>query len=501
MKKCVLSVRSLSIASEVEQLLENISFDLYEGDVLGVVGINGVGKTLLARMLCGWQRPDSGDIRLDGQIITAHGDRESTFAGIGYVSESPEVLPNLTVAENLFLGSNEHAGVFARRTRMQRMAAAVFAEYRFRLPPSALAESLTMAQRTMLQIARQLLRRPRVLVVDDLAGSFSENELENLHQVINDYVAEGGSVIHTSHNYSELMRFATRMLVLRNNSLVAELERTDFDKRLLRNILYDPSSLAPDISAGLYRERYRGGTKLLRLEDWSAGQVRGLSFTLHKREIIGVVGVTGSGKSDVIRGLGGFIPASGRLLLQGEPVSISSPASALRLGISTCLESRESMLLSENDSILINTTLGVLDRVSRGPFLSRKRERLLATEVCQQLELPRDVSQRLGQLNNASLFKVALARCIASNPRILLLDEPNREVDRKGVRELCDVIERLRERCSILITFSKLDDMADICDRVLLLHDGRPVTWMDKGSLTYDRMMNLIIAKGWTNDA
>lgn len=492
-RQCVLSVRNLCISSETETLLENISFDLFKGESLGIVGLNGVGKTLLAKMLCGWLRPDSGTVTLDGRRVVAREAREETFAGIGYVSETPNVLPNLSVAENLFIGENAMRGVFMRRRRMVRMAETVFGEYHFRLDPRASAATLTCAQRTMLMVARQLLRIPKALIIDDLAGTFSENELENLDQVVEEYLSRGGTLIYTTHNYADVMRRASRILVLRDSALVAEFESRDLDKRLLRKILYDVDALMPAMAASATRDG-DSREELLSLENVSAGHVRELSLCLHRGEILGLAGVVGSGKSDLLQCLSGLRPAeSGTIRFQGRRVEINSPRDAIRLGIAACPDSREDILLSPNDSIRVNVTLRVLKRISVGPFLSRRRERLLADEHCRQLSLGGNVHRKLRELNNASLLKLALAQCIASNPQVLLLDEPNREMDRNGIRELCGILENQRAHCGMLLAFSKLDEMTDLCDHVLVMNGGRCVAVTEKGVLTYDNMMSIIM--------
>ena len=497
MRKRVLSVRNICFSTEIDHILSDISFDLYQGEILGIVGINGVGKTLLAKIIAGLEVPDSGSMRLEEQSIQPEEFGRGVIEGIGYVGEKVEILPNLTVAENLFIGINEMRGIFRRRFRMNRMAATVFEEYRFALDPAMPANRLNNAQSMQLWLARLLLKRPRIIILDDITGVFSENEYENIRSVLLGYVSNGGTLICFSHNYSDIFKLANRILILRNNTLILEIENEEIDKYLLKKVMYGAESLPMPARPKADPADGGDGGELLRLERICVGDLKDLSLSVMRNEILGIIGINGCGKTDLIYGLGGVLPIiDGEVWLDGKRVSINSPKTAIDLGIVSCHENRNDMLFMGRNSIRLNVTANTLDRVSRGPFISRRREEILTGENCRLVGLDGDINRPMRELNNANLLKVALARCISSNPRLLLLDEPNKELDRRGIRELCGLLAEEKKRSSIVIALSKVDDVANICDRILIMHGGAFVASFDKGMLDYDTLMNVILSRG-----
>lgn len=500
MRRRVLSLRNISFSTEVDSILSNISFDLYQGEILGIVGINGAGKTLLAKIISGLEIPDTGSIYLEDRIIQQHELGEETIMGIGYVGENAEILPNLTVAENLFLGINERYGTFFQRTKLNRMAAAVFAEYNFELDPSMPAIKLNSVQSIQLRIARLLLRRLKIIVLDDFSKVFSENEYKNLRVILNEYVENGGTLICFSHNYSDIIKLANRIIVMRNNTIILEIDNEEFDKNLLKRAMYDAESVSVHSKSYLCEENDQ--EEVLRLEQVSVGSIKKLSFSLMHNEVLGIIGINKCGKTDIIQGISGVLPiVEGSIWLEGKRVLIGSPRAAIKNGILSCYESHVDMLFMGNNSIRLNVTANILDRVSKGLFVSRRRENIVADEYCKLLGVNNAINQPMKELNNAKLLKVALARCLAANPKVLLLDEPNKELDRKGIQELCAAIEEVKRKTSIIIALSKVDDLANICDRVLIMHGGMFVASFDKGMLDYDMLMNVILSRGEKNNA
>lgn len=497
MRKRVLSVRNICFSAEIDNILSDISFDLYQGEILGIVGINGVGKTLLAKIISGLEAPDSGLMRLEERLIKPEEFGRGILEGIGYVGEKTEILPNLTVAENLFIGINETRGVFLRHFRLNHMAETIFEEYHFALNPTMPASRLNNAQSMQLWLARQLLKKPRIIVLDDITGVFSENEYENVRAVLLGYVSNGGTLICFSHNYSDIFRLANRILILRNNTLVLEIENEEIDKYLLKKVMYGTESLSvPSLQeAGLVKGDNQG--ELLRLDQICVGNLNNLSLSLMHNEILGIIGINGCGKTDLIFGLSGILPiVGGTVWLDGKRVSITSPKSAIDLGIVTCHENREDMLFMDRNSIRLNVTANTLDRISRGPFISSRREEIMTSENCRLVGLENNISKPMMELNNANLMKVILARCISSNPRLLLLDEPNKELDRRGIQELCELLTKEKKRASIIIALSKIDDIANICDKILIMHGGTLVASFDKGMLDYDTLMDVVLSRG-----
>lgn len=496
MRAEVLSVKNLTFSNSAGRVLSNISFHLYRGEILGIVGINGVGKTVLAQLLAGLLPPESGKIVLEEGAAAPGGAGQELLRGmVGYVGEEPQLIENLTVAENLVLGVNPRRRLYYSRRHLYNHARQILAGYHFTVNPLARVSTLSYAQMKEVQLARQLSSRPEVLILDEVADAFSDDALSNLQKIFHALTGEGTSIIYTSHNYEDVMRFATRILVLRGAAIVAELPQPRFERKTLRRIIYggDPTASARAEPEAARVRRTDEQPAALRVCNLQAGDLKPVSFAVQRGEILGIAGMVNSGKSLVSQCIGGHLPAErGQIFVRGVLRRIRSPRDAIKSGIGLCMEKRSEMLLGREESISMDISLGVIERIGSAGILSRRRERLLAEEYCKQLGIQRRPEACTATLNNADLTKIALARCMAANPGVLVLDEPNRELDIEGVRSLCGLLDTLRKSCGIILLFSKIDDLALCCDRVLVMHAGEIIGELGKGAVSYSAILRMV---------
>ena len=487
MKREVLGIKNISYKTTAESILNHISFSLYEGEILGIVGINAAGKSTLAKIIAGVLEPSRG------KVIASYSDDIGSC--IGYISEAPDLLPNMTVAENLFLGQSEHNGVFLNRIRLKKMAQNVLSGFGLHINPSLEAAQLTYPQKKLVHIARQLIHPPRVLVIDELTDGFSEKEIDMLYNIIRNVTSKGTSIVYTAHNYIEVMRFSDRLLILRDGSLLAEFSSPYKDRETIRKAVYHVDNTLDEKHKRLQepKETDKEASPVLEVQHLYSEHIRDVSFVLNKGEILGITGFIGSGKTELAKCIGGHIPDyRGGLVLNGKMITCRSPKQAIINRICLCLEDRKEMLLPLSQSIRMNLSMTVLNRISRWSFIQKKKEDLLADEYIKRFGIGRDGASRAEVLNNAALTKVAIAKCMVTNPKLIILDEPTRELDQNGVRDLCTILNGISKTCGVIVVYSKFDALAEICDRTIVLHKGRLAGELGTGEGTYDRIGQLI---------
>ena len=311
MKQCVLGIRNIAFSTENELLLSNISFDLFKGEILGIAGLNGVGKTILAKILCGIEKPDNGSIMVNGREIDASNHDSSTFDWIGYIGETPSILSHMSVAENLFIGNTGLICGLLWRKKLERKAKQILEKYNFPIDPSMCAKELSISKRYMVQIARQLYRRPKVLMLDNIIGSFSENEIIKILSAIEGHLKTGGAVMYFSHNYTDVANIASRIIVIKNCSIVMEIENDEISKRLLKKVLYGSSTLSviPKAKESTKTKNLTYGNKYFMLEEWEADNINKLTLTIEYGDVLGIIGSIMCGKSSFFLSIGGFSPA------------------------------------------------------------------------------------------------------------------------------------------------------------------------------------------------
>ena len=474
LKHCKISVRNISYSTPAERILDNVSFDLYAGEILSIVGTNGVGKSLLGKIIAGLDQPENGRIVFDGEVVYPGTHTRELYRGIGYISESPKVIPNMTVAENLFIGHEKDRGIYLSKKRLNRMAGALLEEFGLNLDPNKKGINMDLNECSKLNIARQMMANPKLLIIDDLNCKFSENEIANLQRLFLNYTRWGGAIINISHNYSDMFNISDRVMVLKSGMIIYQTSKAE--KANIREALYGREIKQIE---QMYMDSLgtMQGEPVLELRNWSVGSICNLNLKLYRNEVLGIAGVYGSGKSDIIYGINGLRPVeSGEMLINGKKTVIRSPRGALKNGIATCFENRLEMIFGRKAKATENVSVSSLGRVSKAGIIFRKMERVLAGEYLHRVSFGERMDKDTEILNSANIMKLALARCIATNPDILIIDEPNKELDIETLREIGEGIKKLKKDVSVILTFTKIDDLCNICDRMFIVDNGAVIS-------------------------
>ncbi len=464
---------------------------LRPGTVHALCGGNGAGKSTFLNILMGLLRRDSGRIAVRGQEADFTSPAQALAAGIAIITQELSPIPDMTVAENLFLGREPRwLGCFVDRGRLNRRAAELLARLRFRIDPAATLRSLSLAQTQLVEIAKAISHESTILIMDEPTSAIGEAETEVLFDAIRTLTEHGVGVVYVSHRLTEIFAIADDYTVFRDGGFVATGQVADIDRRgLVRLIL-----------GGDVRDEYRthpapSGPPMLEVSGLGRdGWFEDVSLGVRRGEVLGIYGLMGAGRSEFLEAVYGIVPSDrGSIRVDGREIRIARPADALGAGLALVTEDRKATGLVMTGSVRENATLSSLDRLSRGPFVSEPRER---AQVSRMVDLFRiktaSFDAPVRSLSGGNQQKVVLARCLGTEPRILLCDEPTRGVDEGAKREVYAFLSRFVADggCAIMAS-SELPEVLGMSDRVAVFRRGRVAGVLDAADASQERLMQL----------
>ncbi len=470
------------------QALRSASFDLHAGEVHALVGENGAGKSTLIRILSGAAQPDAGTIAIAGEEVVQHSPRAAKARGIACIYQHPALFPELTVAENLAIGVERTGrfGVVDWKARHQR-AAQLLARVGATIDPEATVAGLSMPQQQLIEIARALGANARILILDEPTASLTEKDAQHLLAVLRELRSTGVGMIYISHRLEELPAIADRVTVLRDGQTIGTRVMSGVSRAELIEMMVGRSlsSIYPAREALV-------GEPVLQLRDFgcSASGVHRINLTVRAGEILGVAGLVGAGRTEMARAIFGLSPSdAGEMLWYGRPIHADSPAQAIGHGMAYVPEDRRQHGVVPEMAVSANITLASLDRLSPagalGP-LDRDRESRLAVEYVSKLEVRTPATfTAVGDLSGGNQQKVALARWLATDPQLLILDEPTQGIDVGAKAEIHAIISTLAERgVAIILISSELPEIMGMSDRIAVMREGTIVRTFDRADAT-----------------
>jgi erythritol transport system ATP-binding protein len=470
--------------------LKDVSFRVRSGAVNVLIGENGAGKSTLMRLLAGIEKPTSGRILLDGVPLQFHSPRDAVAAGIAIVHQELAVLGNLNVAENIFAGRElVRAGTLINRAAEEQRSGVALKSIGMPMGPLTMelpTDSLSLGCRQLIELARSLAHKARILILDEPTSALSTKEAEVLFQVIEELKSRGVAIVYISHRLHELMHLGDYFAVLRDGRLVGEGVRGEVDRKW---IVERMSGHVADPTARNAQSTTETILQVSGLSTRAPGRpaVKNVSFSVCKGEVVGIYGLLGSGRTELLESLAGLRrPDGGVVTMRGKQMQSRSVADAIRAGITLAPEDRQRDGLVPDLSILENISLAALAGFSRYGLLAHSNEISAVKQVAAQMQISAtDLDLPVTSLSGGNQQKVVLARCLMSRPAILLLDEPTRGVD---VRAKADIYRALRtlasEGLSILFTSSEIEETRLLADRVLVMARGSIVADRPAGELT-----------------
>lgn len=455
MKKETLRVSHLCLKYKYDQILSDVSFSAFAGEIVSVVGNNGVGKTILGKILAGELKEDSGSVMF-------HGENQSR---IRYIPEEEQILKNLTVAENILIGQEVTASCYLNRSRIYKQVQQYFEKYHLNINPKQKGIELTSAQKRIVMLVRQLIQMPELLIIDGVLDFISHEDIQGIINLLKDMRAQGTAIIYLTYNYRLAMYISDRMLFLQKGMIVYEVERSEF---IEENINRVSMNFMKEIEWKPCKKTDSAGEEVLRVHDLTTDILKKVSFTLKRGELVGMIGMRNNCITEFLECLGGYRKITGgKIWVDGKPVDIRNPKAAIKSRIRMCKDNHQDVLLNLSESIKMNLSLSILNRISKNGFVQKKREDILAREYCKKFDIRYDIQTKLTEMNYAAVSKVSIASCMVSNPRVLILNESMRGLDEEGMLALYEVLNEVRKECGIILSFSKIEKELNICDRIV----------------------------------
>jgi len=468
----LLQVRGVKKAFPGVQALVGVDFNVRAGEVHAIVGENGAGKSTLMKLLAGIYQPDAGSLVLGGETVRIENPRQAMALGIGMIHQELNLAPNLSVAENIFLGrAPTRAGLVDWR-QLEVQTRALLDRLGIELDSRSTVEDLSVARQQMVEIAKALSLDARVIIMDEPTSALTERETATLFQIIGRLKAEGVAVVYISHRLEEIFRIADRVTVLRDGRLIGCSKVAATTPAQLINQM-----VGRELTALFPKQQVEIGQPVLEVRHLARrGVLHDISFVLRRREILGLAGLVGAGRTELVRALfGADAHDAGEILIDGKPVTIRNPRDAIRLGMGFVTEDRKLHGLVLGMSVRENATLANLRELSRFGWMDFRRERRVATEFVRQLDIRTSgVEQEVMNLSGGNQQKVVLAKWLAIHPRILILDEPTRGIDVGAKAEVHALMSRLAASgVSIVMISSELPEILGMSDRILVIRQGR----------------------------
>ncbi|MFZ1429637.1 MAG: sugar ABC transporter ATP-binding protein [Geminicoccaceae bacterium] len=493
----VLAVEGLSKSFPGVRALHDVRFDVRAGEVHALMGENGAGKSTLIKIVSGVYRPDSGSIKIDGRETRFSGPQAAQAAGIATVFQELLLFPDLSVAENIFLGHAPRSawGGIDWRAMTTRASEILASLEIHELDVTAPVSSLSVANRQRVEIAKALSLNARVLIMDEPTAALPEADVLRLFAIVRNLRARGVGVVYISHRMAEIFLLADRVTVLRDGEFVATKAVADTSEPDLITMMVGRTidHLFPKFATKV-------GPPVLEVRDLvSPPVVRGVSLTVRAGEIVGLAGLIGSGRSEVAQTVFGITPAqSGEIRIDGEVVRIGSAAQAKRHGIAYVPEDRGSQGIVRPMSLRHNVSMAVLERIVRHGFIDRATEAVMATDAIDRFGIrARGPDQIVGKLSGGNQQKVVLGKWLATKPRLLIMDEPTRGIDVGAKAEIHRLMSELAAQgLAVLMISSELPEILGMSDRILVMREGRIVAEFARAEADQENIANAMMRVG-----
>nr|WP_315103433.1 sugar ABC transporter ATP-binding protein [uncultured Catonella sp.] len=476
----ILSMKGITKSFSGVAALKNAALDLKSGEVVALMGENGAGKSTLMKILTGIYSKDSGEIKYMGQEVCYKGPAESEAAGISIVHQELNMMSDLTVAQNLFIGHEEMRGLFIDDKKMNEKAGELFKVLKIDINPSEKIGNLTVGKQQMVEIAKAISSNAKVIIFDEPTAALTDSEIEELFKVIRDLRKKGTGMVYISHRMDEINVISDRVIVMRDGEYVGtlvtkECNKDDIIKLMVGRTIFGKPKTVSNVA--------KDAPVVLKCENLNRGKaVRNVSFELKEGEILGFSGLMGAGRTEVARLIfGADKKDSGKIFINGKEVTINTPKDAVAHGIGYLSEDRKRYGLIVDKSVEENTIIAALNNFVKGMFIDKAKSKEVSERYVESLKTKTPgISQPVKKLSGGNQQKVVIAKWLVKNSDILIFDEPTRGIDVGAKSEIYALMESLaKEGKSIIMISSELPEVLRMSDRIIVMCEGRITGTLD----------------------
>ena len=471
--------------------LDNASLSVKKGEVHALVGENGAGKSTLMKVLTGIYKKDDGIIKFRGQEIEPIGPKHSQALGIGIIHQELNLMPHLTVAQNIFIGKEPTHGIFIDQSSENKQAREMLKALHVDIDPTIRAGKLTVAKQQMVEIAKALSYDSELLIMDEPTAALTETEIDELFKVIRDLRDKGHGIIYISHRLDELPEISDRITVMRDGQYVGTRETKEVSKDNIISMMVGRTIYEKPKSHSTVE---KNAPVVLKVEHLMGGNTKDVSFELRKGEILGFAGLMGAGRTETMRALFGADPATGgEVFVNGKKVHVKSPNDAIAHGICYLSEDRKAFGLAVGLSVRDNCVLATMDEFMTGPFTNDKKIDEKAREYIKKIDIKTPSTKQLVRnLSGGNQQKIVIAKWLIRNSNVLIFDEPTRGIDVGAKQEIYKLMNALAsEGKSIIMISSEMPELFRMSDRIIVMCEGRVTGEVDISDVTQEKIMTL----------
>ena len=473
------------------QVLTNVDFEIKHGEIHALMGENGAGKSTLVKVLTGIHPRDNGVVKLDGKEVTFTNPKEAEEKGIIVIHQELNIIPHLTVAENMYLGKEltyGKTGILNTKAMKKQTVQSLKRLGVTNIHPDETAGNLSVGQQQMVEIARAIATDAKLIVMDEPTAALTDREIESLFKVIDSLKAQGVSIIYISHRMEEIFHICDRITILRDGQYIGteNIAETSFEEIVKMMVGRELGEQFPE------RDHAVGDVIFEVSNLGRSGYFKDISFNIKEGEILGVAGLMGAGRSEVMEVIFGFHKKdSGSIKLNGKDLTIKHPRDAVEAGIGFITEDRKSKGLVIDASIRENIALTNLKTISSGGIISNSKENKMVIELIKRLHVrTTGGGQEVKSLSGGNQQKVVIAKWLGINPTILILDEPTRGVDVGAKKEIYSIMNELTESgVAIIMISSELPEVLGVSDRIMVMHEGKITAFLNRDEADQERIM------------
>lgn len=494
MSEYVLELKGITKIFPGVKALDNVHFQLKKGEIHALMGENGAGKSTFIKVITGVHKAEEGEMYLDGKQVRFKGPRDAQAAGIAAIYQHVTSYPHLSVTENIFMGHEKLKNGIIQWKKMHEEADELLKELSADFKATDEMGSLSVAQQQMVEIAKALSMKARIIIMDEPTAALTKNESEKLYEITEKLRDNGASIIFISHRFEDMYRLATKVTVFRDSQYIGS-----YDVDGITNADLITAMVGREINDLFPKPEIEIGGEVLRVEGLSrTGYFKNVSFSVKKGEILGLTGLVGAGRTETVEAVFGITKLdSGKIYLEGKEVQIQKPADAMKLGIGLLPEDRQKQGLILDWGIGRNITLPEISSIGRNGFTDEKKERQIAKELAERVDTKAvTLFDKASSLSGGNQQKVVVAKILGSDLKVIIMDEPTKGVDVGAKAAIYEIMGELaKQGYAIILISSEMPEILGMCDRIVIMCEGKVTGELSREEATQELILKSAMAK------